>query len=84
MRYPFLDERVVAWAMATPVMGKCPFAEPEDGGVENGKKVLRLLAMKLGMEKAAGEAKRAVQFGARTAKMSVESRKMKGTDGLVA
>jgi asparagine synthetase B (glutamine-hydrolysing) len=82
VRYPFLDERVVAWAMATPVVKKCPFGEPEEG-VENGKKVLRLLATRLGMKKAAGEAKRAVQFGARTAKMSVESRKIKGTDGLV-
>jgi asparagine synthetase B (glutamine-hydrolysing) len=81
MRYPFLDEKVVAWAMAAPVTSKCPFGS-EPGVTENGKKVLRLLAQKLGLPKAAGEAKRAVQFGARTAKMSMESRKMKGTDGL--
>lgn len=81
MRYPFLDEGVVAWAMATPVQGKCPF--DEDGSVESGKKVLRLLAQKLGMGSAAKEAKRAVQFGARSAKMSVDARKMKGTDGLL-
>jgi asparagine synthetase B (glutamine-hydrolysing) len=78
LRYPFLDEKVVAWSMATPVHGKCPFGDSSDSG----KKVLRLLAQKLGMPKAAGEAKRAVQFGARSAKMSLESRKMKGTDGL--
>jgi len=83
IRYPFLDERVVAWAMCTPVTGKCPFGQGEVGGAENGKKVLRLLAQKLGMPTAAAEAKRAVQFGARSAKMSVESRRVKGTDGLV-
>ncbi|KAI5852026.1 asparagine synthase-domain-containing protein [Tricharina praecox] len=83
MRYPFLDDKVVAWAMRTPVTGKCSFGKSEDDGIENGKKVLRLLAKKLGMPTAAAEAKRAVQFGARSAKTSVESRKTKGTDALV-
>ncbi|KAF8538739.1 asparagine synthase-domain-containing protein [Trichophaea hybrida] len=78
LRYPFLDEKVVAWAMTTPAHRKCPFGSSSDSG----KKILRLLAQKLGMANAAGEAKRAVQFGARSAKMSLESRKMKGTDGL--
>lgn len=80
LRYPFLDDRVVSWAMATPVRAKCPFGSGGDG---NAKKVLRLLAQRLGMPKAATEVKRAVQFGARSAKMSVDSRKAKGTDGLV-
>lgn len=82
MRYPFLDERVVSWAMAAPVESKCPFGEGEDQ-VANGKKVLRLVAEKLGLHRASREAKRAVQFGARSAKMSLNSRKVKGTDGLV-
>lgn len=79
LRYPFLDDRVVSWAMAAPVRAKCPF---DSGGDGSAKKVLRLLAQRLGMPKAAAEAKRAVQFGARSAKMSVDSRKAKGTDGL--
>jgi len=82
IRYPFLDEKVVAWAMRTKVTGKCPFGASKEDGIENGKKVLRLLAKKLGMPTAATEPKRAVQFGSRSAKMSFESRKMKGTDEL--
>jgi len=84
MRYPFLDERVVAHCLSLPVTSKCPFADPVvDGEVENGKKVLRLLAQKLGLGNVAREAKRAVQFGARSAKMSIESRNTKGTDFLI-
>lgn len=76
-RYPFLDEKVVAWAMSAPVTAKCPFEKQEMG-----KTVLRLLAKTLGMHKASQEAKRAVQFGARSAKMSLNNRRMKGTDSL--
>ncbi|KAI5805969.1 asparagine synthase-domain-containing protein [Geopyxis carbonaria] len=76
-RYPFLDEKVVAWAMSVPVTSKCPFAKQEMG-----KTVLRLLAKTLGMRRASQEAKRAVQFGARSAKMSSNDRRMKGTDSL--
>ncbi|KAL1998956.1 hypothetical protein VTN02DRAFT_5278 [Thermoascus thermophilus] len=45
--------------------------------IEPGKKALRLLAFKLGMKRVAGEKKRAIQFGSRTAKM--ESGRTKGT-----
>jgi asparagine synthetase B (glutamine-hydrolysing) len=84
MRYPFLDERVVAHCLSLPVTSKCPFADPVvDGEVENGKKVLRLLAQKLGLGNVAREAKRAVQFGARSAKMSVGCGNTKGTDFLI-
>ena len=65
---------------------KCGFgneSESEEGlGLEPGKKVLRLLAWKLGMKGVAGEKKRAIQFGARTAKMEGGGRK-KGTDAVV-
>ncbi|KAI5805434.1 asparagine synthase-domain-containing protein [Peziza echinospora] len=67
-RYPFLDERVVAWAMRTPVEGKCSFG-CEGGEDEQGKRVLRVVAEMLGMALVSREKKRAVQFGARTAKM---------------
>ncbi|KAK3486125.1 asparagine synthase-domain-containing protein [Neurospora hispaniola] len=76
VRFPYLDERLVKWAMDTPAWEKCDF-ENEGGEVEPGKRVLRLLALELGMEGVAKEKKRAIQFGARTAKM--ESGRVKGT-----
>lgn len=66
VRFPFLDERVVGWALAAPVSEKCDFGAdtPEtadaSASLEPGKKVLRCLAWKLGMQKVAGEKKRAV------------------------
>ncbi|TID25786.1 asparagine synthase related protein [Venturia nashicola] len=86
-RYPFLDEDVVAWALEAPVWDKVGFGfelgEEMDGGdLEPGKLILRLLAKKLGMNSVAKEAKRAIQFGARTAKMGIGSGKMKGTQQL--
>ncbi|KAE9982355.1 hypothetical protein BLS_006198 [Venturia inaequalis] len=86
-RYPFLDEDVVAWALKAPVWKKVGFGfdlnDSIDGGsLEPGKLVLRLLAKKLGMDGVAKEAKRAIQFGARTAKMGIGSGKTKGTQQL--
>ena len=89
-RYPYLDEALVKWALERPVWDKCGFGEMVVGKhsieqdqsqeLEAGKKVLRLLAWKYGMRSAAAEKKRAIQFGARTAKM--EGGKTKGTDTL--
>ncbi|EMD00977.1 hypothetical protein BAUCODRAFT_118694 [Baudoinia panamericana UAMH 10762] len=82
-RYPYLDENLLTWALAAPVHEKCGFGDVLVPGVEAsesiepGKKVLRCLAWKLGMQRAAKEKKRAIQFGARTAKM--ETGKTKGT-----
>ena len=45
--------------------------------LDSEKKVLRLLALSLGMIQTAQEKKRAIQFGSRTAKM--ESGRSKGT-----
>ncbi|KAL6718095.1 hypothetical protein ACLMJK_004181 [Lecanora helva] len=83
VRYPYLDEELVRWALSVPAWEKCGFGQkntPEDNSsprLEPGKKVLRLLAWKLGLHGAAAEKKRAIQFGARTAKM--EGGKTKGT-----
>lgn len=67
-RYPFLEERVVAWCMRA------------SWEVKRDKGVLRCLAKKLGMTEVAGEAKRAVQFGSRSARMEGgENGKVKGT-----
>lgn len=87
-RYPFLDEGFVLWAVSAPVWHKCGFGmhhatdKVREGGhdLEDGKLVLRLLAWKLGMRNVAEEKKRAIQFGARTAKMS--KGKSKGTDAI--
>ncbi|KAL2172915.1 hypothetical protein VTG60DRAFT_93 [Thermothelomyces hinnuleus] len=78
VRFPYLDERLVNWAIETPAWEKCDFENGEEAsGVEAGKRVLRLLALELGMGNVAKEKKRAIQFGSRTAKM--QSGKVKGT-----
>ena len=66
-RFPFLDERLVQWALDIPVTDKCDFEhqdqmkEQEDAStIEPGKKILRCLAWKLGMKAVAREKKRAV------------------------
>lgn len=85
-RYPFLDEEFVSWVLQTPIWEKCGFgmADSDSSGFEKGldaeKKALRLVALKLGMEKVSREKKRAIQFGSRTAKM--EKGRTKGTDAL--
>lgn len=81
VRYPYLDEDLVSWALGLPVVNKCGFGqirsarseltEDEDPDIEPGKKLLRLLAWKLGLKAVAMEKKRAIQFGARTAKMEM-------------
>ncbi|KAJ4423992.1 hypothetical protein N0V82_001238 [Gnomoniopsis sp. IMI 355080] len=76
VRFPFLDEELVRWAIGVPVWEKCDF-DQVDGAVEPGKRVLRLVALELGMSGVASEKKRAIQFGSRTAKM--ESGRVKGT-----
>ena len=84
-RYPFLDEQLVSWALELPIWEKCGFGTPrstlkidkEEPQLEPGKHVLRLLAWKLGIKSAAQEKKRAIQFGARTAKM--QTGRTKGT-----
>jgi len=75
-RFPYLDESLVKWAVECPIWEKCGFqpsnsAEEDDHEIEPGKKVLRLLAYELGMHSVAHEKKRAIQFGARTAKMEI-------------
>ena len=79
-RYPYLDEKLVSWALELPVYEKCNFGRNERKSthtegqdfplLEPNKHILRLLAWTLNMKGAAGEKKRAIQFGARTAKMT--------------
>lgn len=95
-RYPFLDEDFVKYALDLPVWEKCGFrpdriipkhydtpskaSEPEE--LDPAKLLLRLAAWKLGMKNVASERKRAIQFGARTAKMEAGAGRKKGTDTL--
>jgi asparagine synthetase B (glutamine-hydrolysing) len=84
VRFPYLDEDFIALALQLPVAEKCDFGQLEyktsddpSGIIEPAKRLLRLLACDLGMKRVATEKKRAIQFGARTAKM--ETGKTKGT-----
>ncbi|KAI5305912.1 hypothetical protein KEM56_002891 [Ascosphaera pollenicola] len=85
-RYPFLDEDFLFWVLGLPVWQKTGFgqenvdASSEEGSLDAEKKALRLLAWRLGLRRAAGEKKRAIQFGSRTAKM--ESGRSKGDQRL--
>lgn len=89
-RYPYLDDDLVGWILELPIWEKCGFGQRpqvlaevslhESPDLEPSKKLLRLLAWKLGMKGVAMEKKRAIQFGARTAKM--EGGKTKGTQKL--
>ncbi|KAF3082578.1 hypothetical protein TWF102_001140 [Orbilia oligospora] len=88
-RFPFLDERLLQEVISWPVTEKCGFGAVQSGEewstLDNEKQVLRLLAWKLGMKGVAGEKKRAIQFGARTAKMeAARGGKVKGTQKISA
>lgn len=68
VRYPFLDEKVVQFSTELPINYKV------------NKKILRDMAlMKLKLEGIAEEPKRAIQFGAKSAKMTKDGNKH-GTD----
>lgn len=66
-RFPFLDERVVAFLSGLPIECICDLAQ-ERG--EGDKLVLRMAARQLGLRNCTGLAKRAIQFGTRIAKHS--------------
>lgn len=59
VRFPFLDEELVRWAIGLPAWEKCDFGQA-NGVVDPEKRVLRLLALELGMASVATEKKRAV------------------------
>ncbi|KAL8803462.1 MAG: hypothetical protein Q9182_003159 [Xanthomendoza sp. 2 TL-2023] len=89
VRYPYLDEDFLRWALQLPLWEKCGFGNlspdltassdfSNDLALGPSKLLLRLLAWRLDMKFAAAEKKRAIQFGARTAKM--EAGRTKGTE----
>jgi asparagine synthetase B (glutamine-hydrolysing) len=88
VRFPYLDEDFIALVLQFPATTKCDFGSSQVNGSDNfaqalepAKRMLRVLAWQLGMKKVAAEKKRAIQFGARTAKM--ETGRSKGTQILV-
>ncbi|KAI8319872.1 hypothetical protein GQ54DRAFT_299039 [Martensiomyces pterosporus] len=76
-RYPFLAANVVRFLSSAPLDRKMDMRYPRGYGE---KLLLRLLAYQLGLTGASTLAKRAIQFGARTAKM--ESGHTKGHNRL--
>ncbi|KAJ2366439.1 hypothetical protein H4S01_002710 [Coemansia sp. RSA 2610] len=76
-RFPFLAAGVVDFLCDTPLNYKMDMRYPRGVGE---KLLLRLLARRLGLVQASMLAKRAIQFGARTAKM--ESGQTRGQDAL--
>lgn len=63
-RHPFLDEGVVAAALAAPLCHLADLGLPPGQG---DKRVLRACLRRLGLPRAAARAKRAIQFGSRLA-----------------
>jgi asparagine synthetase B (glutamine-hydrolysing) len=62
VRFPFLDEWLVRWAIGLPAWEKCDFHHPaQPGDLDAEKRILRILATKMGMTSVAGEKKRAVR-----------------------
>ena len=82
-RYPFLDEELNEWCTS---MGKIPLTMKLNFNEETGeitrKLALRELAKYMKLDFVSQEAKRAIQFGSKSAKMDVGSGKVKGTDKL--
>jgi len=86
VRYPFLDEGVVGFLSSlrtdqkiSPWDPKSANADVAEGEVFGNKTLLRRVARMIGLERAAREKKRAVQFGSRSAKMEIGV-KLKGQD----
>ncbi|PVV00727.1 hypothetical protein BB560_004876 [Smittium megazygosporum] len=74
-RFPYLDEQLVDFLSSVPIQRKMDMRLPKGLG---DKLLLRMLAYSLNLKVASRQVKRAIQFGARTAKM--ESSKDRGAD----
>jgi asparagine synthetase B (glutamine-hydrolysing) len=79
VRFPFLDEGVIRFLSGLRADEKVRPGESVELG---DKRLLRRVALQLGLERAAREKKRAVQFGSRSAKMEVGV-KVRGHDNLL-
>ncbi|KAF8002391.1 hypothetical protein HF325_003356 [Metschnikowia pulcherrima] len=91
LRYPYLDQSFIKWVIeeVNPKL-KMSFEWKTQKTKKGEKRVmsferkflLRKLAKRLGLNLASKEAKRAIQFGAKSAKMEVGQLKTRGTDTL--
>jgi asparagine synthetase B (glutamine-hydrolysing) len=66
-RFPFLDSNVTDCLRRLPLDLICDFCLPQSKG---DKRILRLVAMRLGLDHASGLVKRAIQFGSRISHLS--------------
>lgn len=88
LRYPYLDSDVVEFSAKVPSHYKVQFewttVQTKKGAkrtkIYSRKFLLRELCRSLGLPMAAGEEKRAIQFGAKLAKLEVGQSKARGTD----
>lgn len=76
VRYPFLDEGVIRFLSLLRADQKLS-PSPVSNDTLGDKRLLRRVALMLGLERAAKEKKRAIQFGSRSARME-EGIKVKG------
>ena len=79
VRYPYLDAQFVRFSSKQVPLDMKLHYDKASGEITR-KYALRLLASKVGLDWVAGEPKRAVQFGARSAKMETGTSHVKGTD----
>ena len=70
-RFPFLDANVVRFLSTLPLERICDFTLPPG---EGDKRILRLIAQRMGLQTASGLVKRAIQFGSRIAHESDKRR----------
>ena len=70
-RFPYLDHHVVELLTGLPVDLICDFSLPPG---EGDKRILRLVALRLGLDHASGLVKRAIQFGSRISHLSDKKR----------
>ena len=71
-RYPFLDENVVNYLNGLPTNIKCDLNRPRG---EGDKRLLRLVAGRIGLKQCCRYEKRAIQFGSKIAKLENKKEK---------
>ncbi|KAI0550580.1 asparagine synthase-domain-containing protein [Xylaria curta] len=80
VRFPYLDEEFVNFAISSPVWEKCDFENTfHPAVIDPAKRILRLLADQLNLPIAARQKKKAIQFGSRTAKIESATGRLRGT-----
>lgn len=77
-RYPYLDRSVIEFLTSIPVQTKVDLHRIASEGAGGDKRLLRDLAKELGLVGASELKKRAMQFGTRSAKIDMDSGKVKG------